>query len=295
MNYKILYKLINNILYTNMHIIFLLDKSSSMKFQIDQTINGFNNFITNQKLLETKEDCRISLYEFSNNLELIYENININDIEKLDKNIYRTFGSTALYDSMGKILENINTIFDYSQKQFATEKTLLVVITDGQDNISHQYNSSNIKNIVESKKDYLELIYLGSNHDSIDVGNKINSSLSINYTDDNLEVLYGSLSNSISRVRKGVTKRIVFTNEEKRNVFTKSYDDNRTIKKTNKKVESKIKNKKILPKAIPNQNKKFSAKKQLDLSYNSIESEKKGFFSILSGGIKKLCRKIFFN
>lgn len=288
-----------------MHIIFLLDKSSSMKFQIDQTINGFNNFITNQKLLETKEDCRITLYEFSNNLELIYENININDIEKLDKNIYRTFGSTALYDSMGKILEkiNINTIFDYSQKQFATEKTLLVVITDGQDNISHQYNSSNIKNIVESKKDYLELIYLGSNHDSIDVGNKINSSLSINYTDDNLEVLYGSLSNSVSRVRKGVTKRIVFTNEEKRNVFTKSYDDNRTIKKTvktNKKVESKIKNKKILPKAIPNPNpyKKFSGMIQPDNDYEDDDfscSEKKGFFSILSGGIKKLCKKIFFN
>jgi hypothetical protein len=192
-----------------MHIIFLIDKSGSMSDKINPTIDGYNNFIENQQKLETEDKCKVSLYLFSHNLETIYENRELDDTYKLNKKNYVPEGSTALFDSMGYILNNIND----------KEKTIFVVITDGQENSSDEYTDSDIKEMIESRKDYLEMIYMGSNQDAILAGNNMGSQVNINYDDIQTPNIYRGLSSAVTRVRQRKTPTIIFTQDEI-NTFT---------------------------------------------------------------------------
>jgi hypothetical protein len=187
-----------------MHIIFLIDKSSSMTNNIEETIKGYNTFIENQQSLENTEECIVSLYLFSTNIETIYEKRNLNNIIELDRNNYRPNGSTALLDSMGYILEKIN-IFD---------KTIFVVITDGQENSSKIYRRDRLRNLIDTKKNNVEIVYMGSNQDAILAGGSIGSNININYDDIQTPNVYRGLSSAVTRLRIGQSPTVIFSQEE---------------------------------------------------------------------------------
>ena len=187
-----------------MRIIILLDKSGSMTDNIEQTLTGFNEFIENQKQLNDGETCRISLYTFSDCLEIIYENRELKDAELLTRENYKPEGCTALLDSMGEIL----------QKLTEDEKTVFLIITDGEENSSQTYNSEQIRESIESRRDYLETVYIGSNQDAILAASNIGSQAALNYDDNHTQVVYKNLSAAMTRVRTGMTPSIQFTQEE---------------------------------------------------------------------------------
>jgi len=187
-----------------MHIIFLIDKSSSMKKNIEETIKGYNTFIENQQSLEDTEECIVSLYLFSTNIEIIYEKRHLDDIIELDRNNYRPNGSTALLDSMGYILEKINI----------EDKTIFIVITDGQENSSKIYRRNRLHDLIETKKNNLEIVYMGSNQDAILAGGSIGSDVNINYDDIQTPNVYRGLSSAVTRMRIGQSPTVIFSPEE---------------------------------------------------------------------------------
>jgi len=187
-----------------MHIIFLIDKSSSMTNNIEETIKGYNTFIENQQSLEDTEECIVSLYLFSTNIEIIYEKRHLDDIIELDRNNYRPNGSTALLDSMGYILEKINI----------QDKTIFVVITDGQENSSKIYRRNRLHDLIETKKNNLEIVYMGSNQDAILAGGSIGSDVNIDYDDIQTPNVYRGLSSAVTRMRIGQSPTVIFSPEE---------------------------------------------------------------------------------
>jgi len=187
-----------------MHIIFLIDKSSSMTNNIEETIKGYNTFIENQQSLEDTEECIVSLYLFSTNIEIIYEKRHLDDIIELDRNNYRPNGSTALLDSMGYILEKINI----------QDKTIFVVITDGQENSSKIYRKNRLHDLIETMKNNVEIVYMGSNQDAILAGGSIGSDVNIDYDDIQTPNVYRGLSSAVTRMRIGQSPTVIFSPEE---------------------------------------------------------------------------------
>lgn len=187
-----------------MRIIILLDKSGSMENNLDQTIAGYNEFLENQKILNTCENCTVSLYTFSDNLETVYENRHLKDAELLTRENYEPDGCTALLDSMGEILHKLTE----------PERTIFLIITDGAENSSENYDSDQIRQLIESKQEYLETVYIGSNQDAILAANNIGSQVALNYDDNHTQDVYRNLSAAMTRVRVGNTPRIQFTPEE---------------------------------------------------------------------------------
>jgi len=187
-----------------MHIIFLIDKSSSMTNNIEETIKGYNTFIENQQSLEDTEECIVSLYLFSTNIEIIYEKRHLDDIIELDRNNYRPNGSTALLDSMGYILEKINI----------QDKTIFVVITDGQENSSKIYRKNRLRDLIETMKNNVEIVYMGSNQDAILAGGSIGSDVNIDYDDIQTPNVYRGLSSAVTRMRIGQSPTVIFSPEE---------------------------------------------------------------------------------
>jgi len=132
---------------------FLLDKSGSMESILDDTIGGFNSFVREQVPL----GGTLSLYTFSDSCTCEYKDKPIEEVALLTRETYIPGGSTALYDSMGKILsEGVGGTF--------------VILTDGQENVSKKYTKAHVKDLI-SLSTNLDVIYVGVDiDDAADMG-----------------------------------------------------------------------------------------------------------------------------
>src|ERR1035437_7503746 len=70
----------------NARILFILDRSGSMRTIADETIGGFNAFVEGQKDLPGK--ATVSLVQFDNEILTVYENVAIKDVPVMDRNSF---------------------------------------------------------------------------------------------------------------------------------------------------------------------------------------------------------------
>src|ERR1039457_6311746 len=80
-------------------ITIILDRSGSMASVTDETIEGFNRFLTQQQQLG--ESAVISLIQFNDQIEKSFTSVLIKDAGRLNREHYRPSGGTALLDAIG--------------------------------------------------------------------------------------------------------------------------------------------------------------------------------------------------
>lgn len=134
-------------------IIFVLDKSTSMGVVRQETIDGFNQFIAEQKKLKGK--ATFSFCTFDTFAKCHYRNIDIKSVEPLNLSTYVPSGWTALYDAVGDMISSHGIPHN--------GKTILVILTDGDENKSCRYTFSQIQSMItEAQNGGWEVMYLGS-------------------------------------------------------------------------------------------------------------------------------------
>ena len=190
---------------TSIHII--LDRSGSMWECMDDTIGGFNTFISDQRVDKSNE-CRISLYQFDHEYMEVYRDRKIEEVSNLSREDYCPRGQTALLDAIGRTIGGIKE----------EGKVVVVIITDGQDNMSKEFELGSIKKMIEKKKeDGWNFVFLGANQDAIVAGGNLgigrDSSMTFSQTPQNVNSCFRNLSAAISRNRSG--EDIVFTPKER--------------------------------------------------------------------------------
>ena len=148
-------------------ITIVLDRSGSMKSIREETIRGYNRFISDQ--LENKINARITLIQFDHEYQVLFEAVKLKHVNKLTGDTYRPRGLTALLDAIGKTIKLSKDRYKLIKKEKRPDRILFVIITDGQENNSTSYNRDMIfKKIrkMESKHSW-EFIFLGANQDAI--------------------------------------------------------------------------------------------------------------------------------
>jgi len=148
-------------------IAIVLDRSGSMTSIKNETIEGYNSFISNQ--VKNKVKARVTLAQFDDEYELLYQSVKIEHISYLNDKTYVPRGLTALLDAIGSTISLIEENHNKLDKDKRPDKVLFVIITDGLENASREYNRSEIfKKIRKMEKDHgWEFIYLGANQDAI--------------------------------------------------------------------------------------------------------------------------------
>ena len=144
-------------------IINIIDRSGSMNSMIDTAINGFNEFLQEQQTVDG--NALVSTMLFSTSFNKLYENLDIQKCEFLNKNNYQTGGMTSLYDAIGITIDNEIDQLGNLPKEERPEKTLCVILTDGKENRSTKFNKDEIREKVsEMKEDFnWEFIFLAAN------------------------------------------------------------------------------------------------------------------------------------
>jgi len=169
-------------------LIFLLDRSGSMEICRDDTIGGFNSFVSDQKTI----GGRMTLVQFDHEIQEVYTDMTLDKIDPLTARTYSPRGSTALLDAIGKTIKK------------HTDKTGVVFIiqTDGQENGSTTYTRAHVKDLVEQKTaDGWVFMYLGANQDAFTEagGLGLAGANTFNYDVRNTPGAFRALSQTVSQ------------------------------------------------------------------------------------------------
>jgi hypothetical protein len=171
--------------------VFLLDRSGSMETCWDDTIGGFNSFVSDQKAT----GGTLTLIQFDHEYQVTCERNEIDDVTPLTRETYKPRGSTALLDAIGRLIKDWK----------GTSNPSVVILTDGQENASHKFTKSHIKDLIEQKtKDGWTFAYLGANQDafaeagSIGIAPVCTMNYDVNRTPDAMRVLSAAMSSQAS-------------------------------------------------------------------------------------------------
>ena len=141
-------------------VVFILDKSGSMRGTESDTVGGYNSYIESFK----DKNAKITTVLFNWHYEMITRRKNVSDVKELTTKKYRVGGGTALLDAIGKSIR-------FMEKQKA-KKVIFIITTDGEENSSTRYSKTDIKELIK-KHDNWEFIYIGANIDSYAEGQSI--------------------------------------------------------------------------------------------------------------------------
>ncbi len=203
-----------NMQYTD--ITFILDRSGSMSERRDETINGFNTFIEDQK----KEQGRavVSLIQFDDKYEsyetpdaLAFSGVDINQVPKLTREKFVPRGSTALRMAICRAIDETGKRLADMPEHTRPGKVLFVIMTDGMENASYlagpMYGPEQTRSRITHQQDVYSwnFMYIGTNQDAVLAGRSygINAGNTMNYGSSKAECTsaFAALSSGVKSYR----------------------------------------------------------------------------------------------
>ena len=154
-----------------LHICFVLDESGSMYNSVDDVIGGFQKLIDEQKG-EKNGECIISLYRFSSTVKKDYIGKPVNEVPKL---YYSPGGCTAMNDGVGTAIDEIGKWLSAMNESERPSKNMIVIMTDGQENASKEYNFDTVKAKIKHQEEKYSwtFVYMGTNLQDLKDANRL--------------------------------------------------------------------------------------------------------------------------
>lgn len=147
-------------------ILAVIDRSGSMQTIRTDAEGGFARFVKEQQAVPG--EARLTLVEFDNLIDTVYQAKPLADVPPYT---LLPRGSTSLYDAIGKTMNQ-------QGKRIATEAwaelVILVIVTDGGENSSHEFSDADVKRMIKHAEEKgWQVMYLGANQDAFAVGHTI--------------------------------------------------------------------------------------------------------------------------
>jgi hypothetical protein len=219
------------------HVSFVLDNSQSMNPLKEETMAGYNSFVSKQKLDPGK--MTFSLYQFLGGyypnhfltaavgapvfggmgaavatplvtlkrelmVKTTYEFLDIQNIPELTHENYSCDTWTPLLDSIGYGIESTGARLASMNESDRPEKVIFVILTDGDENQSRGFTKDKINEMITHQREAYkwDFIFLGANQDAIKTGTgygiSAGSSMTYGATVRGMSATYNHLSASVS-------------------------------------------------------------------------------------------------
>ena len=168
-------------------IVVIIDRSTSIRTSrlIDSTIEGFNSLLAKQKAEPGEAKMTVVLFDGDTHnpasaYEIRYDGEPLHLVEELTKDNFTPKGMTALYDGIGRTIDMIKTRQANTPNEDRPAKTIVAILTDGEENSSVEYKHDTIKKMVETmEKEYnWTFLFLGAGIDAMSAGKNLGVSAS---------------------------------------------------------------------------------------------------------------------
>jgi uncharacterized protein YegL len=201
------------------HIAVVLDRSGSMDTIKSDTIGGFNTFLRDQKNAEGT--ATFTLTQFDHQYETVYNMVNIQDIPELNDRTFEPRGMTALYDAVCRTIDAVGRELHSMRESSKPEKVVFVIITDGAENASEEFNVDQMKERIELQQNVYnwEFVFLAANQDAVQSAQRfsIKAANAMSYTASPRSVTsaFGGMSEKLATYRAGGVVDMGYTSEER--------------------------------------------------------------------------------
>lgn len=123
-------------------IVFILDRSGSMMSLTNDTIGGFNSFVEKQK--NEPGEALLTTILFDDQYEILHNGMNLRDVQPMTKDQYWARGMTAMYDAIGKTINEVGRRLSDTTEEQRPGKVIFVITTDGLENArGHAWRQAN--------------------------------------------------------------------------------------------------------------------------------------------------------
>ena len=149
--------------YTQIAIV--LDRSGSMGSVRQATVEAFEGFMENQKKDPNQTDVLFVQFDGESPHDVVFDG----DAKKFDKLQYSPRGSTPLHDAMGWTITTLGRRLEGLPEAERPDKVLIVIMTDGEENSSLEYNHASVAELVKHQQDNYnwQFLFLGANQDAV--------------------------------------------------------------------------------------------------------------------------------
>lgn len=187
------------------HLTLVVDRSGSMEEMQTEAQGGINTLLAEQFALPRK--LTVTLVEFDDKIDTV---------TRLAKKSFdydlKPRGMTALLDAVGAEIVKTGADLAKMKEEARPEKVIFVIVTDGMENSSHEYNIAKIKEMIAHQKDAYkwEFQFLGAGEAAWQ-GEELGMNTT-NYSDKlgGSSRMYHSLSASIKSYRDADAEDAVF-------------------------------------------------------------------------------------
>lgn len=157
-------------------IVCIIDRSSSMYSSTAETIDGFNDFVMEQRSIPGHAKMTVTL--FNEKYEILYDGVVLDELPKrpLTKENYVTSGCTALLDAVGRTIDAVGNRLALMDEKHRPGKVIFLIMTDGYENASCDYDKRMISKMIErQKKKYdWKFVFMGANIDVFSGAKELN-------------------------------------------------------------------------------------------------------------------------
>jgi hypothetical protein len=144
------------------HICCITDRSGSMSSIATEVIGGFNHFVEEQR--QQPGTCTMTYVQFDDQYEVVFADLPLDQVPLLTSETFQPRGMTALLDAVGRTIVTTGERLAAMPEQDRPEKVICMIVTDGQENASHEYTAARVRDMVQHQTDRYswEFIYLGA-------------------------------------------------------------------------------------------------------------------------------------
>jgi len=149
-------------------IVCIIDKSGSMKSIRNDAIDGINAFLDEQKKVG---EARLTLVFFDHEYQMVHDRVLLSSIGKLTEISYVPRGTTALYDAIGRTIDDVGKKISDMRIEDQPNKVVFAILTDGQENASKDYKRDKVNQMIEHEKKLgHKIIFLSADQDAFETG-----------------------------------------------------------------------------------------------------------------------------
>ncbi len=151
------------------HITLLLDRSGSMASIRDDAIGGFNQFVADQQAQPGRATLTLVQFDSQASHDVVHHFRAIETVPPLTAKTFTPRGGTPLFDAVGRTVKELERDLAALTPEACPSEVVLVVLTDGQENSSRQFNRKKIKALLAAKQEMgWRVLFLSADLSAVD-------------------------------------------------------------------------------------------------------------------------------
>ncbi|HEY3291169.1 MAG TPA: vWA domain-containing protein [Anaerolineae bacterium] len=204
------------------HITIILDRTGSMESIRDDTIGGFNAFLNQQKTEPGSATLTLVQFDTQDPYEVVHQFLPLALVPALTRETYVPRAGTPLLDAMGRGINDLDEKIALLKDDDRPSKVVLVVVTDGQENSSREFNKAQIEKMITEKttKNSWQFVFLSADlaaiNDAIGVGIHPNSTLAFKKDAKGSADAWSSLNARTADYRASRKKKLDFDPDDRK-------------------------------------------------------------------------------